>query len=167
MSKNEEEEANFCEALFSQFKGKWIMLRDSIDKCPVDKLHEGIGEWTYSWTIYHVIETAEFYIRETHEGMVWGSRAGFDWKDDSKDAISKKKTEITKEFLLEYLKEIDERVSKFLKENKDEDLLKKDSFHWFKSVYEKLIYLLRHNSFHIGELAKTLREWKIERIKWS
>ncbi|MHA1953651.1 MAG: hypothetical protein ACW96U_06885 [Candidatus Heimdallarchaeaceae archaeon] len=166
MSKNEEK-ANFRDALLSQFKGKWIMLRDSVDKCPVDRFHEGIGEWTYSWTIYHVIETAEFYIGETPETMNWGLRAGFDWKEDSKEVITKRKTAITKEFLREYLEEIDEKVSKFLNEKNDEDLLKKDGFHWFKSINEKLVYMLRHNSFHIGELAKSLREWETDRIKWS
>ncbi|NPD89490.1 MAG: DinB family protein [Asgard group archaeon] len=165
--KKEGIEATFNDALLGQFKGKWIMLREALIKCPDEKFHESIGEWSYSWTIYHIIETAEFYIRDTHEGMKWGSRAGFDWNEDSKKIISKKKSEITKKFLFEYLEDINERVINFLKEKSDKDLLKKDGFHWFKSIYEKLVYLLRHNSFHLGELAKTLREWKCERIKWS
>ncbi|MCG3222691.1 MAG: DinB family protein [Candidatus Heimdallarchaeota archaeon] len=163
----EVKETAFRDALLGQFKGKWIMLREAIDKCSNEKFHDGIGEWTYSWTTYHIIETAEFYIRDTHEGMIWGSRAGFDWKEDSKEKIKTKKTEITKEFLLEYLKEIEESIIEFLKENSDENLLKKDEFHWFNNIYEKLVYLLRHNSFHLGELAKTLREWECKRIKWS
>ena len=44
--------------------------------------------------------------------------------------------------------------------------MKKDDFGWFESIFEKLVYLLRHNAHHIGELARTLREWDCERIKW-
>ena len=165
MNKNETK-SSFREALVDQFKSKWTMLIDALSKCPKERFHDGIGEWSYSYTIYHIIETAEFYIRNTPDGMKWGSRAGFDWDTDSKETISKMKKKITKAMLLEYIEEIQKRINQFLKEKTDDDLLKKDEFHWFDSIYEKLVYLLRHNSFHIGELAKTLREWKTDRIKW-
>ena len=157
---------SFRGALQNQFEGKWKMLVEAIVKCPNEKFHDGIGDWSYSFSIYHIIETAHFYILDNPDTMKWGNRAGFDWNTDSKETISKKKKEITKEMLLEYYEEIEERISNFLNEKSDEDLLKKDGFHWFSSIYEKLIYLLRHNSFHVGELAKTLREWETDRIKW-
>ena len=165
MNKNEIS-SSFGKALESQFKEKWSMLIDALSKCPEDRFHDGIGEWSFSYTIYHIIETAEFYIRNTPDGMKWGLRAGFDWNTDSKETINKMKKKLTKSLLLKYLEEIQNRIDKFLNEKKDEDLLKKDDFHWFESIYEKLVYLLRHNSFHIGELAKTLREWGTDRIKW-
>ena len=63
--------------------------------------------------------------------------------------------------------EMEKRITEFLVNKSDEDLLKKDSYYWFDSTYGKLIYLLRHNSFHIGELAKALRDWDCERFKWG
>jgi uncharacterized damage-inducible protein DinB len=165
MSKDETK-SSFGDALSKQFKSKWIMLIDALSKCPEESFHDGIGDWSFSYTIYHIIETAEFYIRNSPDGMKWGSRAGFDWNNDSKETISKMKKKLAKELLLEYLEEIQNRINQFLKEKTDKDLLKQDDFHWFDSIYEKLVYLLRHNSFHIGELAKTLREWETDRIKW-
>jgi hypothetical protein len=165
MNQNEEI-SSFREALINQFEGKWKMLVEAIVKCPNEKFHDGIGEWSYSFSIYHIIETANFYIGDKPEEMKWGLKAGFDWNTDSKEKISKKKREITKEMLLDYCEEIEKKIHNFLENNNDEDLIKKDGFHWFSSIYEKLVYLLRHNSFHIGELAKTLREWETDRIKW-
>jgi uncharacterized damage-inducible protein DinB len=163
----EGKEATFKEALLGQFKRKWKMLIEALSKCPSERFHMGIGEWSYSYTIYHIIETADFYIRDTPEGMLWGSRAGFDWNTDSKETIDKMKKKLSKELLIKYLEEVDKKVSDFLEGTSDEDLLKKDDFHYFNSIYEKLVYLLRHNSYHIGELAKTLREWECNRIKWT
>ena len=161
-----ETKSTFSEVLLNQFQGKWAMLIDALSKCPEDRFHDGIGEWSYSYVVYHIIETADFYIRNNPDEMKWGSKAGYDWNTDSKETIEKKKKEISKALLLEYLEEVDKKVIDFLKDKSDKDLLKKDDFHWFASIYEKLVYLLRHNSFHVGELAKTLREWECNRIKW-
>ncbi len=160
-------EMSFRFVLLKQFESKWKMLRDAVDKCPEEKWHEGEGDWIYSWSVYHIIETADFYSRNNPESMTWGIKTGINWDIDSKDEIISKKSKITKSFLNNYLEEIELRISRSLSETKDKDLLLKDDFRWFDSVYEKLVYLLRHNSFHIGELAQKLRNWRSERLKWS
>ena len=165
MNENETK-SSFRNALQIQFKRKWTMLIDALSKCPEDRFHDGIGEWTYSSTVYHILETADFYIKDNPDEMKWGLKAGYDWNTDSKEIIKMKLKELTKSLLLEYLEEIDKKINDFLIEKSDEDLLKKDDFHWFDSIYDKLVYLLRHNSYHLGELAKTLRDWKCDRIKW-
>ena len=165
--KEKEELQPISRILLNQFQDKWRMLKQTIEKIPEEKIHNGKGDWTYSWNIYHIIETADFYIRDTHEDMVWGKRAGVDWDKDSKDKIIEKKTEITKDFLLDYIEEIDKKIIDVLTNLSDEDLMKKDGFYWFDTILDKLIYLLRHNHHHIGELALALREWDCERVSWG
>jgi len=164
---DEKTEISFRYMLLNQFKRKWKMLREAIEKCPDDKWHDGKEEWLFSWLAYHIVETADFYTQEYHKNMQWGKVADIDWEKDSKKEIEEKKSKVTKELVSNYLEEMNRTITKLLKETSDEDLLKKDSFYWFDSIYEKLIYLLRHNSYHLGELALMLREWDAERIKWG
>lgn len=152
--------------LLKQFKEEWGMLKQGINKIPDDKWSEVKNDWSFSWTVHHIIEAADFYSRSTDEEMKWGTIANIDWDNDSKEIIEKKKSKVTKEALLSYSEEVDKRLSAILKKSTDEELLKKDDFDWFESIFEKLVYLLRHNAHHIGELARTLREWDCERIKW-
>ena len=156
----------FGSYLMEQFERKWNMLKEAIENCTEPNWHRGKDEWTYSWIIYHIIETADFYSRNNPEDMVWGRRVDIKWEENSEEEIKRKKTSISKEFLLEYVEEIEQRLSNLFSSNNDEELLKKDDFSWFDSIYEKLLYLLRHNSYHLGELAKDLRDFGCERIKW-
>jgi hypothetical protein len=152
--------------LVKQFNSNWNMLRQAIDKAPIELWSE-TGEWSYSWNVYHIIETAAFYNRDTPEGMEWGKKAGISWENDSESTIIEKKSEITKEGLIIYLEETKNRISSKLKSLKDPEWLKKDDFAWFDSIMEKYLYSLRHDMHHIGELNKTLRDRECERIKWT
>jgi hypothetical protein len=98
--------------------------------------------------------------------MEWGKRAGYSLenvKDIKKDILPK----ITKELVLNYLQEIEDRVKSFLSNSSVESLLEKDSFHWFSSVLSKFIYSLRHTTYHVGELARVLREWECDLLHWE
>jgi len=163
----EKEKPTISEILKDQFQDKWRILKQAIEKIPEDKIHDGKSDWIYSWNIYHIIETADFYIRDNHEDMEWGKKADIDWDKDSKERIEEKKPKINKEFLLKYMGEIEKKINNILENSSDEDLMNKDGFYWFDSILGKLIYLLRHNHHHIGELAHALREWDCERIRWG
>ena len=65
------------------------------------------------------------------------------------------------------MKEIEKRITEIFDSEDDLELLNKDNFHWFQSIYEKYLYLLRHDMHHIGELNKALRDWKCTRISWQ
>jgi len=163
----DKEVENFLsKALLRQYEGKWDMLKQAIEKYPNELWGEDKGDWTYSWTIHHIIETTEYYIANSPESMKWGKRVGIDWDNDSKESIIRKKAGISKTFLLEYLEEMKNKVNSFLKESNENDMMEKDEFHWFHSIFEKLVYLLRHNTLHLGELSKTLRDNGFERMKW-
>lgn len=158
--------SQFAFGLARQYQGMWTMLRQGIEKIPDGQWKFGKDEWFYSLRVYHIIETVEFYARDTHEGMEWGKRLGKVnwWEEISAEAAS---LLITKKAVMKYLAEMEKKINTLLKAYSDEDLLKQDGFHWFSSIFEKLLYCLRHSIFHIGELAFALRELECERIKWS
>ena len=125
-------------------------------------------DWSFSQTVYHIVETADFYIGDTPEGMEWGKRAGFSWEDDDEKTILKRISSLTKEYLLEYLDEIEIEVSQFLEESSEQDLFGTDEFdHGNLLILKKMLYLLRHNLHHIGELNKVLRDTDSTRIMWE
>ncbi len=151
--------------LLKQFQSSMKMLRTALENIPDDRWHDGTGDWYFSYNAYHVVETMNFYIQDSPDKMKWGDRAGYHWEkgiDVEKEILPK----ITKEIVTDYLRDIEELVTKTLSSMTMENLIANDEFHWFESVFEKLIYLLRHNMHHIGELSKTLRDWGSKTAKW-
>jgi hypothetical protein len=153
--------------LSQEFHNSWNMLRQAIENITEEFWMTAINDWSFSWNIYHIIETAEFYSRNTPLGMEWGERAGINWEMDTEEEINKKKLRITKEFLLNYLEEIEDKITNILTNTKDDDFFKTDEFdQGTLYVFEKFVYLLRHNMHHIGELNKALRDSNNQRISW-
>ncbi|MFW9966238.1 MAG: DinB family protein, partial [Candidatus Thorarchaeota archaeon] len=147
----EEELEPIPKALMAQYTSVWKMLEDAIKNVPDDRWHDGVGQWYYSQTAYHIIETAEFYLGSDPDIMKWGSRAGINWDEVTsveKEALPR----LTKELVNSYLQEIGQKWADTLKSVSDVALLETDGFHWISSILEKLMYLLRHSNYHIGEL---------------
>ncbi len=163
---NKINENSISKALLSQFNRHWDMLKQAIENYPDEEWGKDEGEWTFSYIIFHIIETTKFYIANSPDEMNWGARAGIDWEKDSKEKIAKAKIDMSKKFLSDYMNEIKEKTTELLENISEEELTNTDSFQWFKSILEKLIYLLRHNSVHLGELSKTLRDEGFERMIW-
>jgi uncharacterized damage-inducible protein DinB len=159
----------FAFGLARQFQAMWTMTRQAIEVIPDADWTQGIEtdpEWFYSLRVYHIIETAEFYARDTHEGFQWGARLGEpNWWDKISHKTAAEK--VVKGDMLVYLDDIEHYIESYLKGVSDEALLKTDGFHWFSSILEKLQYLLRHNTYHLGELTMQLRALGNERIKWE
>ncbi len=149
--------------LLGQFSSSWKMLRSAIDNAPDEYWYGKEHDWNYSRTIYHTIETQLFYIRSSPEGMEWGKII----KEINTEKKPPKEVYPSKEILIDYLGKVKKQVTTYLKVVKFEELLEKDDFKWFGSVFEKLLYLLRHNAHHIGELARMLREWGCDRVEWT
>ncbi|MFX0168590.1 MAG: hypothetical protein ACFE89_04440 [Candidatus Hodarchaeota archaeon] len=156
-------------SLARQFWGIWGMTRQAIAQIPDSEWPHGVEvdhEWFYSLRVYHLIETIEFYSKDTPKGMQWGARLGtVNWWEtiSHKEAAER----ITKATATAYMNEIAEHLDKHLRSVTDEELMGKDEFHWFASVLEKFQYVIRHSSFHLGELAMYLRDQSCERMKWS
>jgi len=171
MSKLQEAEFKSAIAfgLARQLRGMWTMTRQAIAQIPEKGWTQGAerdNKWFYSLRVYHIIETAEFYSRDTPEGMQWGARLGVvNWweKISHKDAAEK----VVRGDTLVYLNEMQQYIENLLKRVSAEELLRKDGFHWFSSILEKYQYLIRHNTYHLGELTMQLRVHGNDRIKWT
>ena len=152
-----------CEALLSQFQSSGNMLRQAIDKAPDGCWNRTYNDWTFSDNVYHIIATQEFYFRDTPEGMGWGRMYG----DPKYKADDPERYYPGKEALLEYQGRLEEEICKYFGSMDDVGLARDDGFReWLPNVHVKLLYLLRHNAHHIGELARMLREWDAERVSW-
>ncbi len=69
--------------------------------------------------------------------------------------------------MLVFLNDIAHYIENYLKRVSDKELLEKDGFDWLSSVLEKFQYLIRHNTYHLGELTMQLRACDCKRIEWS
>ena len=95
--------------------------------------------------------------------MVWGKLMPNKEKKD----ITPEELYPSKITMMDYQREMEEKVTEYLKDLTNDDLQTKDGFMWFNSIFEKLTYLLRHNAHHLGELGRMLRAWDAERMKWQ
>ncbi|MHA1332042.1 MAG: hypothetical protein ACTSR2_13310 [Candidatus Hodarchaeales archaeon] len=121
--------------------------------------------WVFNLTMYHVIETTDYYIRNNPKGMPWGERGQIDWK--STDPLELKIAKLTKTLIKTYHEEVKNKTTKKLEGMSDFEFYLSDEFSWFSTILEKYLYLLRHNMMHIGELNKSLRDWQLKRIEWQ
>ena len=59
------------------------------------------------------------------------------------------------------------RATTYLESLTDGDLAESDGFlSHLPNIHVKLLYLLRNNAHHIGEIARMHREWGVVRINW-
>jgi hypothetical protein len=152
--------------LARQFEASWKMIHQALECVPDEFWHKGISDWYFSLTAFHIAETAKFYSGNNPDAMKWGSHAGIDWKqvkNKEKEALPK----LSKDFVSSYLQEMESHIASTLSSISTTDFSNKDGFHWFSSILEKWVYLLRHNMFHAGELFRALREWGCKRPEWK
>lgn len=125
------------------------------------------NDWSYLNTLYHIIETLEFYIYDNPEELKQ-STLGIKIREVSEGKINLKIININKITMNEYLDEVQKLVLSTLNSYNDYDLLKTDEYaKWgFKSIFHKISYTLRHTMFHLGELSKFLRENDYDHMKW-
>ncbi len=167
MVKTQKDEGDtIVQGLSKQFDNMWEMVAQAIDLVSDDGWTHNVGKWFYSLTVYHVIEAAEFYFRDTPEGMEWGKSLGqVNWWDHmSREDAAK---QFPKVKARKYLTTMIARGRKIFNKLSTGDLKKQDGFKWFDSVAEKFTYLLRHNAHHIGELALNLRLSEENHLKWT
>jgi uncharacterized damage-inducible protein DinB len=149
--------------ILSQFSSTWKMLRSAIEVAPDEYWYGKTHDWSFSRTLYHIIETQRFYIRDTPDGMEWEKLLKeLNTEDKPLDEVYPPRV-----ILSDFLEKTEVEVTSYIKGLTLDKLLEKDDFKWFSSVFEKLLYLMRHNQHHIGELSRMLREWDCERVKWT
>jgi hypothetical protein len=161
-----EEMKPIATALVDQFTSVWKTLQAAIKKVTDERWHDGVGQWYFSQTAYHIIETAQFYLGSDPDAMKWGARAGIVW-DDVEDIEKEVLPKLTKELVSSFLGEIGDEAAKVMRPLSNEGFFKKDGFDWFSSILDKLMYLLRHTNYHVGELNRALREWGLSPARWE
>ncbi|MHA1984805.1 MAG: hypothetical protein ACW967_10645, partial [Candidatus Hodarchaeales archaeon] len=100
----------------------------------------------------------------------WGKRTNIDWENnEDHDVKIGKYSLLSKQYLKNYLVEIKKEIEDKINFIGDTGLLLKDAFSGGneETVFDKYLYLLRHNMHHIGELNKALRDHKEQRIDWN
>ena len=172
-------EKEIVEHLVKQYDRSWNLLRECIENVPDEKWTVGIktidkpwseskGEniWYFSYIVYHIIQTVEFYTYDDPKSMKWGSSiGGIDWKKESPDVSASR---IKKDEMLEYLKETKEKLELKLRSFSESELFETDGFsEWQSSRLAKFLYTMRHSMWHIGELSRALRDYDCKRVKWQ
>ena len=152
-----------CDSIHNQFQSTWTMLDKSLQAIKKENWIKEINGWTYADVIYHIIITQEFYIRNTPQGMKWGTLYGNPElkKSNPIDYYPDKQT------LLNYLEEVKLVVEDYLLSISDDDLMESDGFKdHLPMIHTKLLYLLRHNAHHLGEIALIHRTLNLEKVEW-
>ena len=161
-------QTNIAEVLVRQFNSSWKMLERAINNVSDELWNKFEIEWGYVRNFIHIIETGEFYNSDTPDDFNWGKFVGIEWKKDSKKEVNKKFEKITKDDVRRYLEVVRSDIQKKLSTFNSEKMLDSDGFmEYIPSIFDKYLYLLRHNMHHIGELNKTLRDNNEKRIDWS
>ena len=145
------------ERQFSTLKGVFSKTNDEAWSNDDQRL-KGVRQW-----LYHVLETIEFYFGgKTASDFEWSSRFGGDWEDA--ESISR----ITRSQMEQYIVEVERTVKKAIEGFDDDILLAPESTHTWtgKSVLGKMIYLIRHNQQHIGDINRVLRVCGCEPLDW-
>ena len=172
-------EKQIVEHLVKQYESSWNLLRQCIENVPDEKWDVGIktidkswteakGEniWYFSYTVYHIIQTVEFYTYNDPKSMKWGASIGdIDWKTESPEVTASR---IKKDDMLEYLEETKEKLEMKLRSFSESELFETDGFsEWQSSRLAKFLYTMRHSMWHIGELSRSLRDYDCKRTNWQ
>ena len=59
-----------AEYILLQFKSSWKMIHSALENVPDEHWTYCMGKWWYATTMYHLIETMDFYCRDDYESMV-------------------------------------------------------------------------------------------------
>ncbi|MFW9967009.1 MAG: hypothetical protein ACFFEA_07630 [Candidatus Thorarchaeota archaeon] len=169
----------FVEQMKAQFRSCWLMLRQAIRNVPDEYWSMGLirrnEPWVdteemnieyYSYVVLHLLESVEFYSQDDTNEMIWGAAiGGIDWKKESPQETASR---ISKEAMLEYSKKIESLLEAKLNSLSEKDLLEPDGFsRSYPNRLAKYLNLMRHTMFHIGELARVLRNCNCERLNWE
>ena len=142
------------EQLTKHYNTIWKQVEYITNNVPRSALDIVIDKKTIFFRLYHILETAEFYLQENPNDMKWGDHIGIDYeKTKTEDSIAKMKN-YTNDQLLAYLNDVkDETGSKF----KEAAYSDKSDFKWLDNNLDKYFYLMRHCNWHLGEIYSLLK----------
>lgn len=143
----------------------WSMWRNAINNIPDAAWRRGDVDYLIPVRhACHVLETAEFYLGDLPADQYpWGSSYHGDWEGSPAEDLPDRAT------TLALLEKITAFADARLAAMTDELLLAPDHvFPWTGGTrLATMLYLLRHNQHHLGEMHAELRRRDIPRAAWQ
>ncbi|MBD3174802.1 MAG: hypothetical protein GF320_06465 [Armatimonadia bacterium] len=154
------------ESVARQFDASFQMWRETIEAVPDgDWQAESAPELCPARWAYHGIQAAEFHCFHAPGDFEWDHPFGVNWATNDVASLPGKPA------TLGYLDEVARRVADMLRATSDRDFLETTS--WGEhtrpggNLLGHMLYVLRHNHQHLGELCRLLRERGIEQPDWQ
>ena len=154
--------------LNSEFNAVCDMIKLAIENIDESVWHAKTNDWSYVTTLYHIIDTIEFYSHDGPDDMSLKGSLGITESDLTEEKLEKQLVGKKKDFFYTYIENIREKILTKIKSLTVDELQESDDFSkfGFTSRFHKYSYVLRHTMLHTGELNKTLRDMNKTRIKW-
>ncbi|MFC1920369.1 DinB family protein [Chloroflexota bacterium] len=137
-----------CDSLLNNFKTAITLVVEVTGQFDKGEWLKGFNHFQVAAKIaYHIVDTLDYYFRENpEEEYKWGHRLGGAWWELPDEE------QPDQEAVLDYLKEIEERIVKHISSLDDADLVEPyDNDKQFGSTrLGHYIYALRHTMHHHG-----------------
>lgn len=159
---------NLHKVLIQELNASCDMVKLAIENMDPSIWSIKTNEWSYIQTLYHIIDTIEFYSYDEPKKLIKEGGLGVHLPTSTKEEVNKVIDGQPKEFFFDYLEKVRAFTTEKINSFSSEELFSTDKFSdWgFTSRFHKLSYTLRHTMMHTGELNKTLRDLQKKRLKW-
>ena len=149
--------------LDTQFSRMWQLLSEVIETTPENLWREDLRSLPApSRLAYHIVETVLFYIGETEKNFPWGKKFGVSWEAATESELP------TKAQVNEYSEEVRKNVDTIFAEGSDTKFLEpQEIFRWTgETLLDRLIYILKHSYYHLGQINQTIKASEITPTDW-
>jgi len=152
-------------ALASQFDRVWAMIREAVDNTPDDEWLKtgpsGDNLTRPARHAFHVVQSVDRYLGHSPKDPPTSSRLDIEWETCPVELLP------TKEQVLNYLEEIEQRLRVRLNGLSEKELEAPSEFDWTgATVTEHWMYVLRHTQNHLSILNTTLHARNLKRAAW-
>jgi len=148
--------------LAGQFDRTWRMFRQAVERFPQDQWLAGdVTSLVPARQAYHVVEMADYFTSPAPDQFAW-CRFGSFWDTSRVQKLP------SRQELLAYLEEVQQRVDAWLGGRTDEEMLSPDAlFGWTgQSLLGRAVHLLRHTQHHLAEMNAELRRRNLPILDW-
>ena len=148
------------EVMARQYDRVWGSFRDAISKFSDAQWRTSDCDWlTPIRLAYHVVETAEFYSRESPKS----AKETLNWDEGPVEQL------LAQQQLLEYIDRVQPMVREWLMCCDDKTFLSPEiEFPWTgETRLDHAVYSLRHMQHHLGQINAELRRRGLPRGEWA
>lgn len=168
-----ESENPLVKALHAQFYRTYRMWKEELSKIPSRDWHKSTDDYLHpSRQVIHTLQAIDCYT-SNKDAFRYNWKQFFplcqepinpferEWIEKAINLPGKKES-------LELLEQWWQKFFAYLKTLNDQDLVKPNKLHRHTghTLFEKLIYILRHTQHHLGEINTDLRLRNLNRVDW-